>query len=241
MRITVIDTPQPGFRPAEQIEETGRQLSRCARRFGVPFKFHAIAAKWEAVRAEDLDIDPDEVLVVNSLFHFRNLMDESVVVDRLSPRDLVLNTIRKMKPSVFVHGVCNGSYSTAFFVTRFREALYDFTAQFDKMDATMPRDNDKRLVVERDIFAPIAVNIIACEGEDRVERPENYRQWQARNQRAGLRQLPLDPDIVQMLRETVEKQYHKHFVISEDRRWLLQGWKGRILNALSTWTAAELA
>ena len=45
------------------------------------------ASKWR-------NIDPDEVLVVNSVFHFRTLMDESVVVDRLSPRDLVLNTIR---------------------------------------------------------------------------------------------------------------------------------------------------
>jgi hypothetical protein len=29
--------------------------------------------------------------------------------------------------------------------------------------------------------------------------------------------------------------YHKDFIIDEDNRWLLQGWKGRILLALSTW------
>jgi len=57
----------------------------------VPFKFHAIAAKWETVCAEDLKIDPDEVLVVNSECHFGNLMDETVDVDTRSPRDLVLN------------------------------------------------------------------------------------------------------------------------------------------------------
>ena len=91
MRFTGIDLPQPGFRPAYQIEETGRRLSSFAREFGVPFKFHAIAAKWETVCAEDLKIDPDEVLVVNSECHFGNLMDETVDVDTRSPRDLVLN------------------------------------------------------------------------------------------------------------------------------------------------------
>jgi len=31
VRMTGIDVPQPGFRPADQIEETGRRLSICAR------------------------------------------------------------------------------------------------------------------------------------------------------------------------------------------------------------------
>ncbi|KAF8645893.1 hypothetical protein HU200_066072 [Digitaria exilis] len=85
--------------PAYQIEETGRRLSNCALEFGVPFKFQAIAAKWETVRAEDLNIDPDEVLVVNCECDFNNLMDERCDVDTLSPRDMVLNNIRKMRPN----------------------------------------------------------------------------------------------------------------------------------------------
>jgi len=30
-------------------------------------------------------------------------------------------------------------------------------------------------------------------------------------------------------------QYHKDFVVGEDDQWLLLGWKGRILKAISTW------
>ena len=166
-------------------------------------------------------------------------MDESLTFDKVSPRDTVLNTIRNMKPSVFIQSVVNGSYSAAFFMTRFREALYYFTAFFDVMETTIPRDNEKRLLVERDIFARSAMNMIACEGADRVERPQNYREWQARNQRAGLRQLPLGADIVLMLKDEVKKNYHKHFTINEDHRWLLQGWKGRVLCALTTWAADD--
>ncbi|XP_003575608.4 scarecrow-like protein 14 [Brachypodium distachyon] len=238
MRMTSINIPQAGFRPSEQIE-AGHRLRNYASRLGVPFKFHAIETKPEAVQAEDLHIDPDEVLVVNSIFQFRTLMDDSLTFDRVNPRDMVLNTIRKMKPSVFVHAVTNGPYSAAFFMTRFRHALYNFMVSFDVMETMVPRDNDMRLQVERDIFARCAMNMIACEGTDRVERPQNYREWQTRIQRAGLRQLPLDPDIVLMLKDKVKNQYHKHFMINEDHRWLLQGWKGRVLYALSTWVAED--
>ncbi|VAI24891.1 unnamed protein product [Triticum turgidum subsp. durum] len=239
VRITGINTPLHGPCPDALMQEAGHRLDNCASQFGVPFKFHAIASKPEDVRAEDLHIDPDEVLVVSSLYEFRTLMDESLTFDMVSPRDMVLKTIRKMRPSVFISSVVNGPYGAAFFMTRFRHALYYFTALFDVMETTVPWDGDKRLLVERDILARSAINMIACEGTDRVERPQNYKEWQARNQRAGLRQLPLDPDIVLMLRDEVKNRYHKHFMISEDHRWLLQGWKGRVLYAHSTWAAAD--
>ncbi|KAL6654484.1 hypothetical protein ACP70R_007949 [Stipagrostis hirtigluma subsp. patula] len=239
VRITGIDLPQPGFRPAARIEETGHRLSNCARQFGVPFKFHSIAAKWETVRVDDLNIDPDEVLIVNSVINFGRLMDEGVDIYGPSPRDMVLNNIREMRPDVFILGVVNGSYRAPFFVTRFREALSHYSAMFDMLDATTPRDNEQRLLVERDLIGRCALNVIACEGSDRVERPEAYKQWQARNNRAGLKQLPLYPDILQTLREKVTRQYHKDFVIDEDHQWFLQGWKGRILYAMSTWVADE--
>uniref|UniRef100_R7W5Z4 Uncharacterized protein n=1 Tax=Aegilops tauschii TaxID=37682 RepID=R7W5Z4_AEGTA len=237
VKITGIDLPQPGFHGAYHIEETGRRLSNFARVFGVPFKFHGIAAKRETVQPEDLNIDRDEVLVVISLCHFRLLMDENLGFDTPSPRDQVLNNIRKMRPDVFIHGIMNGSYGATYFLTRFREALFNYSAQFDLLDATVPRDNEGRLLLERDIFGRSALNVIACEGADRVERPETYKQWQLRNHRAGLRQLPLNPDVVRLVLDKVKDNYHKDFVVDEDQRWLLHRWKGRVLYALSTWVA----
>jgi hypothetical protein len=96
---------------------------------------------------------------------------------------------------------------------------------FDMLDAMALRDSHQRFLVERVLF--------------RQCRLETYKQWQVRNHRAGLRQLPLDPDIVKTLRDKVRDQYHKDFVIDTDRNWLLQGWKGRILYAMSTWVADD--
>ncbi|XP_066385509.1 scarecrow-like protein 33 [Miscanthus floridulus] len=123
--LTNIDVPQPGF--------------------------HGIVAKLEAVHAGDLDIDPDEVLAVSSLFHFRTLTDEGAMATDdgeagTDPIGAVLGAIREMKSSVFIHAVLNASYSTAFFAARFCEALYNFTALFDMVDTILPRDNGSRLL-----------------------------------------------------------------------------------------------
>ncbi|CAD6252566.1 unnamed protein product [Miscanthus lutarioriparius] len=240
VRMTGIDLPQPGFRPSSRIEQTGRRLSSRASQLGVPFKFRSIAAaRWETIRVDDLDMEPDEVLVVNSLVPFGHLMEDGVTVDSPSPRDVVLNNIQKMRPDVFILCIVNASYNSPFFVTRFREALSYYSAIYDMLDATTPRDNELRLLVERDLYGQCALNVVACEGLDRVERPERYKQWQARNHRAGLSQLPLDPCIVKDVREWVKSLYHKDFVIDIDQHWLLQGWKGRILYAMSTWVACK--
>nr|CAB3484628.1 unnamed protein product [Digitaria exilis] len=241
VRLTGVDLQLPGFRPAQLIEETGRRLSDCARQLGVPFKFRGIAARPEAVRAGDLDIDPDEVLVVDSLFHFRSLTDgeDDGTDNRANTIDTVLSAIREMRPAVFVHAVVNASRDAAFFTTRFREALHNFAALFDVMDAVLPRGDERRALFEREVLARCAMNAVACEGEDLLRRPRSYRQWAARSRRAGLRQLPLDRGVVRMVRDKVKGEYHRCFEIGEDREWLLQGWKGRVLYAHSTWTADD--
>ncbi|KAL5210668.1 hypothetical protein ABZP36_006291 [Zizania latifolia] len=233
LRITGIDVPQPGFRPTERIEETGKRLAKYAEKIGIPFEYQGIASKWETIRVEDLKVGKDEVVIVNCLYRFRNLIDETVAVD--SPRNKVLNTIRQVNPAIFIHGVVNGSYSVPFFITRFREALFHFSALFDMLETTVPRDDAQRALIERDLFGREALNVIACEGSDRVERPETYKQWQVRNLRAGFVQSSLNHDIVMKAKDKVKDIYHKDFVIDEDSGWLLQGWKGRIIYAISTW------
>ena len=101
-------------------------------------------------------------------------------------------------------------------------------------EANLPREDEDRLLFEREVFGREAMNVIACEVTERVERPETYKQWQVRNQKAGFRQLPLKQDIMEEVR-TKKLRYHKDFVVGEDGNWMLQGWKGRIIYALSCW------
>ncbi|MFS8012782.1 putative transcription factor GRAS family [Helianthus anomalus] len=233
LRITGIDFPCPGFRPSERVEETGSRLANYAETFNVPFKFKAIAQTWETITIDDLELDSDETLVVNCAYRFRYLLDETVMVD--SPRNKVMNLIRKIKPDMFIQGVINGSYNAPFFITRFREALFFFSSMFDMIDANATRETPERTLIEKNFWGREAMNVIACEGGERIERPETYKQWQVRNLRAGFRQLPLNRDILKLAKERVKSCYHKDFGIDEDGHWLLQGWKGRIIYALSSW------
>lgn len=233
LRITGIDFPCPGFRPSQRVEETGRRLENYARTFNIPFEFQAIAQKWETIKLEDLKIKKDEVLVVNSLYRLRNLLDETVIVN--SPRNIVLNLIRKMNPTVFVLGIMNGAFNAPFFITRFREALFHYSSYFDMLDANIPRECHERMLLEKTVFGREAMNVIACEAAERIERPETYKQWQARCMRAGFEQLPLNKEIKKMVKDRVESFYNKDFVIDEDGHWMLQGWKGRIVYALTSW------
>ncbi|KAL2983873.1 hypothetical protein AAZX31_12G059600 [Glycine max] len=236
LRITGIELPQPGFRPAERVQETGLRLARYCDRFNVPFEFNAIAQKWETIKIEDLKIKENELLVANAMFRFQNLLDETVVVN--SPRDAVLKLIRKANPAIFLHATVNGSYNAPFFVTRFREALFHYSTLFDVLDTNVAREDPMRLMFEREFFGRQVMNIVACEGSERVERPETYKQWQVRNMRAGFKQLPLDKHLINKLRCKLKGVYHSDFMLLEDGNYMLQGWKGRVVYASSCWVPA---
>ncbi|XP_061365875.1 scarecrow-like protein 14 isoform X2 [Gastrolobium bilobum] len=236
LRMTGIELPQPGFRPAERVQETGLRLARYCDRFNVPFEFNAIAQKWETIKIEDLKIKKNELVAVNCLVRFKNLLDETVVWN--SPKYAVLNLIRKANPTIFIHTSVNGSYNVPFFVTRFREALFHYFSLFDVLDTNVAREDPMRLMFEEEFFGREVMNIIACEGSNRVERPETYKQWQVRNMRAGFRQLPLDQHLINKLRRRLRDKYHNYFMLDEDGNCMLQGWKGRIIYASSCWVPA---
>ncbi|KAK7276680.1 hypothetical protein RIF29_17824 [Crotalaria pallida] len=236
LRITGIDFPQPGFRPSERVEETGRRLENYCKRFNVPFEYNCLAQKWETIRLEDLKLDRGEVTVVNCLYRLKNLSDETVSLN--SPRDAVLRLIRRINPNIFIHGVVNGTYNAPFFLTRFREALFHFSALFDMFEANTQREDPHRLMFEQGLFGRDAINAIACEGAERVERPKTYKQWQVRNRRVGFKQIPIAPELLNRVKGMVKKEYKKDFMVDEDGMWILQGWKGRTLHAVSSWVPA---
>ncbi|KAK9940566.1 hypothetical protein M0R45_017220 [Rubus argutus] len=235
IRITGIEFPQSGFRPSEGVEESGRRLANYCKRINVPFEYNGIAKNWETIRYEDIKIDRNEVTVVNCLYRLKNLPDD-MVID--SPRDTVLKLIRRINPDIFIHGVVNGNYNAPFFDTRFREALYHFSSLFDMFEETLPREDRQRLLFEQEVFGRDLINVVACEGSMRLERPETYKQWQIRNIRAGFKQLPINQEILKQVRTMVKSDYHKDFAVDEDGKWVLQGWKGRIIHAISYWKSA---
>ncbi|KNA22851.1 hypothetical protein SOVF_030030 [Spinacia oleracea] len=236
LKITGVENPKSGFKPAQTVEETGRRLAGYCERFGVPFEFQAIAQRWHTTKPEDFNIESDELVVVSCLYKSRRLPDETV--DGSSPRDSFLRLVRSLNPELFIHGVINGTFNAPFFITRFREALYHYSCLFDVFEVTMLREDQDRQLIENYLYGKDAMNIVACEGTERIERPETYKQWQMRHQRARFMQVPLNQEIVNKARAMVRANYHKDFMVEQDKHWLVHGWKGRILSAMSCWKPA---
>ncbi|XP_057955492.1 scarecrow-like protein 14 [Malania oleifera] len=237
LRITGIEFPKSGLQPEKTVEEAGHHLVKYCKRFNVSFEYNAVVKKWETIQMEDLKIGKNELIVVNCLYRLDYLLDETSVLD--SPRNSVLSLIRNINPHIFIHGIINGSCNAPFFVTRFQEALFHYSSLFDMLDANITPENQERLMFEKEFYGQEVVNVLACEGSERVVRPLTYKYWQVQNMNAGFRQLPLDRELVKTLRAKVESHYHKDFVIDEDGPWMLQGWKGRILLATSCWIPAQ--
>ncbi|GFP86029.1 scarecrow-like protein 14 [Phtheirospermum japonicum] len=104
---------------------------------------------------------------------------------------------------------------------------------FDMFEATVPQDDKDILLFEQQFFGKEAMNIIACDGTKRIERPESYKHWQTRIVRAGFRQLLLDQEIIKRVIK-VKIGYHKNFLVDEDGKWILLGWKGHVGGLLIT-------
>jgi hypothetical protein len=234
--VSGIDWTKPGFRPtetiqenSERIQETGRNLARVAQQLGVPFDFHAIAEKWEAITPAHLFLRSDEVLAVNCINKLHHLFDEYVVA--ASPRNLFLSRIQSMNPKIFVHGVVNANYNAPFFMSRFRGAMDHYSTLFEAFGALLPAEHPNRAIIEQEFHGRAILNIVACEGLERVERAEPYTSWQARSLRAGFTQMPISESTKAKIRSLL-RHYPTGFAIGEDNGWLLAGWNGKIVYAL---------
>ncbi|CAH9144128.1 unnamed protein product [Cuscuta epithymum] len=237
LRITGIEFPQPGFRPSQMVEETGCRLAKYCERFGVPFEYNAITtSNWERIKIDELKLVSGEVIAVNCIVKFQHLLDETAV-GADNPRGAVLNLIREANPHIYTQTVSSGSQNSPFFISRFREAVFYYTAIFDMLDATLPHNDNQRLNLEKEVVGCEIMNIVACEGKERFQRPETCRQWHSRIMRAGFKPGAINPTLAKKLRRMARKGYHKDFLFLEDGNWIMQGWKGRILGGCSCWVA----
>lgn len=135
---------------------------------------------------------------------------------------------------VFVMLAVNANYNAPFFMTRFRESMKYYSTMFDAMEVSMPTNDPDRVTLEKEYYGREILNIVACDGLDRVERAEPYRQWQSRTQRAGFSQKPL-PHILVLKIQAMMGSFHQDYGVGEDGPWFLMGWKNQIVRAMTVW------
>lgn len=232
VRITGIDDPMSKYARGDGLGLVGRRLAAISEKFKIPVEFHPLPVYAHDVTKELLDVRPGEALAVNFPLQLHHTPDESVDVN--NPRDERLRMIKSLSPKVVTLVEQESNTNTAPFFPRFLEALDYYSAMFESIDVTMPRDRKERINVEQHCLARDFVNILACEGKERVERHELFGKWRSRLTMAGFRQFPLSSYVNSVIRGLL-KCYSEHYTLVEKDGGMLLGWKERNLVSASAW------
>uniref|UniRef100_A0A0E0I2W6 Uncharacterized protein n=1 Tax=Oryza nivara TaxID=4536 RepID=A0A0E0I2W6_ORYNI len=232
VRITGIDDSVSAYARGGGLELVGRRLSHIASLCKVPFEFHPLAISGSKVEAAHLGVIPGEALAVNFTLELHHIPDESV--STANHRDRLLRMVKSLSPKVLTLVEMESNTNTAPFPQRFAETLDYYTAIFESIDLTLPRDDRERINMEQHCLAREIVNLIACEGEERAERYEPFGKWKARLTMAGFRPSPLS-SLVNATIRTLLQSYSDNYKLAERDGALYLGWKSRPLVVSSAW------
>eukprot|EP00897_Mesotaenium_endlicherianum_P002839 jgi/Mesen1/2583/ME000164S01711 len=227
----------PARLPRLNVRDTRRYLVAAAAEVGLPFEYTSLETRLETLRPEMLGLRAGEALLVNGAMRFHTLTDGSVV--RSSPRDAALRAIRQLEPRALVLGEKHVDQNGPFFLRRFSESLNFYSAVFDSIDAGMPAASAARHLFEKNVLGRDILNVVACEGLQRVARSEPLERWQERMRSAGFVAVPVKPGARAQLASTLEQYPHEGWSIQEeDKGALILCWKGRPIVATSIWRPA---
>lgn len=232
IRITGIDDSASAYVRGGGLGVVGQRLSRLAESCKVPFEFHATGIFGSEVQLEDLEIRPGEAIAVNFAFMLHHMPDESV--SSHNHRDRLMRLAKSLSPKVVTLVEQESNTNTAPFLPRFIDTLSYFRAVFDSIDVALPREHRERINVEQHCLAREIVNIIACEGAERVERYELLSKWRSRFIMAGFSPCPLS-SFVNATIKTLLQGYSEKYTLEEIDGALYLGWMNQPLVASCAW------
>ncbi|XP_015868688.3 scarecrow-like protein 1 [Ziziphus jujuba] len=232
LRLTGVDDPESVQRSVGGLKMIGQRLEKLAEVLEVPFEFEAVPSRTSLVTPSMLNLKPGEALIVNFAFQLHHMPDESV--STVNQRDQLLRMVKSLNPKLVTIVEQDVNTNTAPFFPRFVEAYNYYSAVFDSLDATLPRESQDRMNVERQCLARDIVNIVACEGEERIERYEVAGKWRARMAMAGFTSCPMSTNVIDLIRKQI-RQYCDRYKVKQEVGALHFGWEDKTLIVASAW------
>ncbi|RIJ34032.1 histidinol-phosphate transaminase [Pontibacter oryzae] len=228
--ITGVDIPASTGTPDARLRQAGCMLQQHAARLGLEFHYSCLAKRLEDVTLQDLYFSPTETLVVNSTFTLHHLPDK--LQGEVDYRDKVLQQVKALKPAIVTLTEPDSEHNKLNFLPRLRESLRHYYTVFDALDTLLPRFMPERQVIEQEFFGREIINVISCEGSQRVERHERHEAWRQRLARNGF--APADhlikpKDIHQAL------ELHPNFSLQPNGAGYTLCWKGTPVVAATAW------
>ncbi|TKY46990.1 Scarecrow protein 5 [Spatholobus suberectus] len=232
IRISGVDDSFSSYARGGGLDIVGKRLSALAQSCHVPFEFNAVRVPASQVQLEDLELRHYEAVAVNFAIMLHHVPDESV--NSHNHRDRLLRLSKHLSPKVVTLVEQEFNTNNAPFLQRFVETMNYYLAIFESIDAVLPREHKERINVEQHCLAREVVNLIACEGEERVERHELLNKWRKRFTMAGFTPYPLSPVINASIKDLLQS-YHGHYTLEERDGALFLGWMNQVLIASCAW------
>lgn len=207
-----------------------------ASKLGIPFEFNIISQPLtpSLLTKENLNLKEGEALFFNSILQLHKYVKES-----RSYLKEILQSIKKLSPIALTIVEQDTNHNGPFFLGRFLESLHYYSAIFDSLEASMPRNSPQRMKIERVHFGEEICNIVGYEGEDRIERHERVDQWRRQLGRAGFEVMPLK--CTSQVRMMLSVYDCDGYTLSCEKGCLLLGWKGRPIIMASAWQVASVS
>ncbi|KAG4949926.1 hypothetical protein AAZX31_15G201800 [Glycine max] len=202
---------------------------------GMHLEFHIISEHLTPclLTMEKLNLRKEEALCVNSILQLHKYVKES----RGYLKEILLS-IKKLGPTALTVVEQDTNHNGPFFLGRFLESLHYYSAIFDSLEASMTRNSQHRMKIERLHFAEEIQNVVAYEGPDRIERHERVDQWRRQLGRAGFQVMPLK--CTSQVRMMLSVYDCDGYTLSYEKGNLLLGWKGRPVMMASAWQVASV-
>ncbi|XP_039174254.1 scarecrow-like protein 8 [Eucalyptus grandis] len=221
--------------PEKRLRMFGDGLSDLAARSGFRLVFNIVRQKLSELSRDSLGCEPDEMLAVNLAFKLYRMPDESVSVE--NPRNELLRRVKGLAPRVvtLVEQEMNGNMAP--FPMRVGEALAYYEALLETFDSNFFRYNSERATRAEEGLSRKLVNLVACEGRDRVERCEVFGKWRARMGMAGFKLKPLGPHVDELMKVWFGwcgSRQPSH-TVKEENGGVCFSWGGRTLTVASAW------
>ncbi|CAJ1962658.1 unnamed protein product [Sphenostylis stenocarpa] len=232
IRLTGVDDSQSFHARGGGLDIVGHRLSDYAKSCGVPFEFHSAAMSGCEVELKNLIVRPEETLAVNFPFVLHHMPDESVSTE--NHRDRLLRLVKSLSPKVVILVEQESNTNTSPFFQRFVETLSYYSAMFESIDVALPRQDKQRISAEQHCVARDIVNMIACEGPERVERHELLGKWRSRFSMAGFAPCPLSSSVTNAVRNMLT-EFNENYRLEHRDGALYLGWKKRPLCTSSAW------
>ncbi|TKY56720.1 DELLA protein GAI1 [Spatholobus suberectus] len=233
-RLTGIGPPRLDDADSDALSQVGLKLAELARTIKIQFEFRGFVCNSLAdLDPTALEIRPEEFVAVNSIFELHRLLARPGEIGK------VLATIKRIKPEIVTVVEQEANHNGPVFRDRFTEALYYYSSLFDSLEGSVAAPSEEALAMSELYLGRQICNVVACEGEERVERHETLGQWRGRFGSAGFEPVRLGSNAFRQARMLLGLFADgEGYRVEENNGCLMLGWHTRPLVATSAWRLA---